>query len=149
MKVINRKAHYNYQILQKFEAGIVLTGPEVKSVKEGKIKLDDAFVKIINNELWLINAHIHPYMFSDNRNYNPTATRKLLIHKKELISLQNKIDGRNLALVPISCYNKGSRIKLEVGIGKGKKQWEKREKIKQRDIQREIERTLKNNKSNF
>ncbi len=143
MKVINRKAKYNYEILNSFEAGIVLNGPEVKSVQEGKIKLEDAFIKIINNELWLINAHIHPYKFSDVRNYNPTASRKLLIHKKELFSLQKKIEGKNLALVPISCYNKGRRIKIEVGIGKGKKQWEKREIIKKRDIDREIQKTLK------
>lgn len=143
MKIVNRKAYHNYEILEKIEAGIVLNGAEVKSAKEGRIKLDDAFVRYLNGGLWLVNAHIPAYQFADSRSYDPTRSRKLLLHKKEILSLQKKIEGRNLTIIPLSCYNKGPKIKLEIGIGRGKKQWEKREKIKKRDIAREIERTLK------
>jgi len=144
MKVVNRKARYDYEIFDKIEAGIALKGAEVKSVKEGKIKINDAFVKIIGNEIWLINAHIHPYKFSDNKDYKADRQRKLLLHRREILRLTKKIENRNLTLVPLSCYNKGPKIKIEIAIGKGKKKWEKREKKKRQDIDREIEKTLKN-----
>jgi len=86
----------------------------------------------------LINAHIPPYQFADSRHYDPNRSRKLLLHRQEILSLQKKIEGKNLTLVPLSCYNKGQKIKLEVGIGRGKKQWEKREQIKKRDLEREM-----------
>jgi len=143
MKVINRRAHYDYEILDKFEAGIILTGPEVKSVKQGKIKLEGSFVKIINSEAFLINAHIHPYQFADNRNYEPARTRKLLLHRDEIQSLSTKITPSGLTLVPLSCYTKGQIIKLEVGIGRGKKKWDKREAIKKRDLIREQKQELR------
>ena len=143
MKIVNRKARFEYTIQETFEAGIVLTGAEVKSIKSGRLKLDDAYVKIINNELWLVNANIPPYQYSDNTNYQPDKSRKLLVHKKELLSLTKKIEGRNMAIIPVSCYNKGPRIKLQIGIGKGKKQWEKRDKIKKHDMDREIERLVR------
>lgn len=143
MKVINRRAHYDYEILDKFEAGIILTGSEVKSVKQGKIKLEGSFVKLINGEAFLINAHIHPYQFADNRDFQPTRTRKLLLHKKEIQSLTTKIAPSGLTLLPLSCYTKGRIIKLEVGIGRGKKKWDKREAIKKRDLKREAERELR------
>lgn len=148
MKIVNRKARFEYTIQETFEAGIVLTGAEVKSIKSGRLKLDDAYVKIINNELWLVNANIPPYQYSDNTNYQPDKSRKLLVHKKELLSLTKKIEGRNMAIIPVSCYNKGPRIKLQIGIGKGKKQWEKRDKIKRHDIDLETARVLRN-KDNF
>ena len=147
MKIINRRARYDYEIFDRFETGIVLTGAEVKSIKGGRIKLDEAFVRILNGELWLLNAHIPAYKFADSRNYQPERTRKLLVHRKELLSLTKKIEGKNLSLVPLSCYNKGPKIKLEVGIGRGKKQWEKREKIRRQDLDREVERTLRGRKS--
>jgi len=143
VKIVNRKARFEYTIQETFEAGIVLTGAEVKSIKSGRLKLDDAYVKIINNELWLVNANIPPYQYSDNTNYQPDKSRKLLVHKKELLSLTKKIEGRNMAIIPVSCYNKGPRIKLQIGIGKGKKQWEKRDKIKKHDMDREIERLVR------
>jgi len=148
VKIVNRKARFEYTIQETFEAGIVLTGAEVKSIKSGRLKLDDAYVKIINNELWLVNANIPPYQYSDNTNYQPDKSRKLLVHKKELLSLTKKIEGRNMAIIPVSCYNKGPRIKLQIGIGKGKKQWEKRDKIKRHDIDLETARVLRN-KDNF
>jgi SsrA-binding protein len=144
VKVINRKARFNYQFLDKFEAGIVLTGAEVKSIKQGKIRLDESFIKIDSKgEVWLVNSHIHPYPFADNRNYEPTRSRKLLLHRKEILSLTKKMEGRNLTLVPTSCYTKKRRIKLEFALAKGKKKWEKKEKIKKRDLEREMKRELK------
>lgn len=143
MKVINKKAYFNYEILDKLEAGMVLSGMEVKSIKSCRLKLEEAYVKNINSELWLVNAHIPPYQFADARDYQPDRSRKLLLHRKEILSLQKKIEGRNLTLVPLSCYNKGQKIKLMIGIGRGKKQWEKREQIKRRDVDRETERTLR------
>lgn len=143
MKIINRKAGFDYTIQETFEAGIVLSGAEVKSIKSGRLKLDEAYVKILNNELWLINANIPPYQYSDNTKYEPTRSRKLLVHKKELLSLTKKIEGKNMAIFPVSCYNKGPRIKLQIGIGKGKKQWEKRDKIKRLDLNRETARILR------
>mgnify|MGYP001135103580 CR=1 FL=1 len=143
MKVINRKAKFNYDFLEKFEAGIVLTGAEVKSVKKGQIRLDEAFVRIDpNGEVWLTNTHIHPYELADNRNYQPTRSRKLLLHKKEILSLAKKMEGRNLSIVPTSCYTKKGMVKLELALAKGKKKWEKKEKIKKRDLEREMKRDL-------
>ena len=130
MKITNRRAYYDYDILDKFEAGIVLSGAEVKSVKQGKIKLEGSFVKIIDGEAFLINAHIHPYQFADNRDYIPTKSRKLLLHKDEIQSLLTKTSQGKLTLVPLSCYTIGRLVKLDVGIGKGKKKWDKREAIK-------------------
>ena len=149
MKIVNRRAYYDYAITDRLEAGLVLSGMEVKSVKAGRIKLEEAYVKNINGELWLINAHIPAYQFADARNYQPDRSRKLLLHRKEILSLEKKIEGRNLTLAPLSCYNKGPRIKLEIGIGRGKKQWEKREQIKRRDIDREVEKTLRVKKYQF
>lgn len=143
MKVINRKAKFNYEFLEKFEAGIVLEGREVKSAKKGQIKLDDSFAKIRNGQAFLFNAHIHPYQFADNRDYQPTRPRKLLLHKKEILSLEKKIEGRNLAVVPVSCYTYKGKVKLELALARGKKRWEKKERIKKRDIEREMERELK------
>ena len=144
MKIINRKARYNYEILEQIEAGIILTGAEVKSVKKGQIKLEESFVRIDPDlQVWLINAHIHPYQFADNRDYNPRRSRKLLLHKKESLALAKKMEGKNLTLVPTACYTLKGRIKLEVALARGKKTWQKKEIIKQRDIEREMERELK------
>lgn len=142
MKITNRRAYYDYDILDKFEVGIILTGPEVKSVKEGKIKLEGSFVKLINNEAFLINSHIHPYKYADNRDYQPTKTRKLLLHKDEIQSLSTKLLS-GLTLVPLSCYTTGRLVKLEIGLAKGKKKWDKREAIKKHDLRREQEIELR------
>lgn len=143
MKVVNRKARFNYELLEKFEAGIVFSGAEVKSVKKGQIKLDDAFVRIDpNQEVWLINCHIHPYAFANNSHYDPKRSRKLLLHKKETLALQKRIEGKNLTIVPVSCYTHNNTIKLELALARGKKTWQKKEKIKERDLEREMERDL-------
>ncbi len=140
MKIVNSKATYEYDFVDRFEAGVVLTGSEVKSLRGGHAKLDGSYVKIIGNEAFLVNAHIFPYSFARIEGYDPKRTRKLLIHKKERISLQGKIDGARLTLVPLSWYTTGHRLKLQVGLGRGKKQYEKREKKRREDQKRELER---------
>ena len=143
MKVINRRAKFDYELLEKIEAGIALTGAEVKSVKAGKISLNESFARIREGEVWLHNAHIHPYPFADNRDYNPTRMRKLLLHKKEIISLDQKMKQKKLTLVPVACYTKGRNIKVEIALAKGKKAYQKKEIKKRKDIDREVERALR------
>jgi SsrA-binding protein len=142
MKVTNKKAFFDYQILETFEAGINLYGSEVKAVRLGRADLTGSFVRIIGNEAYLVNANISPYQSGQIENYDAQRSRKLLLHKKELISLRSKADGAGLALVPVSLYFKHGFIKLEIGLGKGKKQYDKRETIKKRDIQRDLEQDL-------
>ncbi len=142
MRIDNRAARFNYDILEKFEAGIDLLGPEVKSVREGKVSLQEAFVHLRDKEAYLVNAHIHPYQNS-LENISPTRSRKLLIHKKEILSLASKIGTSGLTLVPLAMYNKGNLFKVEVGIGKGKKKWDKRDTLKRKAQDREIETALR------
>lgn len=142
MKVLNRRASHDYQLLEKFEAGIALSGPEVKSVREGKISLEGSFARITGGEAWLFNCHIHPYRFADTRDLDPTRPRKILLHKKEIISLESKMRQKRLTLVPLACYTEGRLIKLELALGRGKKEFEKREAKKRQDIEREIEREM-------
>jgi len=129
----------HYQILEKLEAGINLYGAEVKAVRLGHADLTGSHVRIMGNEAYLINARIFPYQYSRPENYDEQRTRKLLLHKKEIIALKSKTDGQNLALVPLSIYTTKSFIKVEIALGKGKKQYDKKEAIKKKDIQREIE----------
>jgi SsrA-binding protein len=143
MKIINRRARYEYQLLEKFEAGIALTGAEVKSIKADRMSLRESFVRLKNGEAWLYNAHVNPYPFADNRDYDPVRTRKLLLHKAELQKLTQKTKQKGLTIVPVSCYTKGRNIKLQIALAKGKKKYEKRAKIKERDFKRERERVLK------
>jgi SsrA-binding protein len=143
-KIINRKARYDYELGERIEAGIVLTGAEVKSIKEGKIALDDSFAHIDpNGEVWLVNCHIHPYKFADNTKYEPTRSRKLLLKKAEILSWVKKMENKNLTLVPTAIYTVKSKIKVELSMGKGKKQWDKRETVKKRDQKREAQRFLR------
>ena len=139
MKILNRQANYRYQLLEKFEAGMVLTGAEVKSVRQGHLQLSEAFVRIKDGEAWLFNAHIHPYLFSDKqKEIDPQRSRKLLLHKKELLKLKQTTEEKGLTLVPVSCYTKRHQIKLEIAIAKGKREHEKREAIKKKDWRREL-----------
>jgi SsrA-binding protein len=135
MRVVNRKYHRDYEEIESYEAGIALIGGEVKSAKEGNIKLEDSFVKLIGNEAFLVNAEIQIYKFTRPQGYDPRRTRKLLLHKKELIRLQTKMaSGGRLTLAPISCYNKGPLIKVQVALSKGRKDLEKQKLVKERDI---------------
>ncbi len=142
MKIANNKALFDYEILEKVEAGINLYGPEVKAIRLGHADLKGSFVKIIGSEVYLVNAKIYPYKYALAEGYDQKRTRKLLLHKREIIALKSRIDGSNLSLVPLSMYTTKGFIKVEIGLGKGKKEYEKREKIKKRDIQRSIEQEL-------
>ena len=143
MRILNRSAHYDYVIGERIEAGIKLTGPEVKSIKGNRAALTGAFVRIVGSEAFLVNAQIQPYMFARVENYDPRRTRKLLLGKKEIITLKSRADTENITLVPLSLYEKHGLIKVEIGIGKGKRQYEKRETIKKREEKRELARTYR------
>ena len=142
----NKKALYDYRVLEKLEAGIVLSGPEVKSVKAGQINLKGSYVTVDSqSQVWLIGAHISTYKpaVSVQTNYHPDQERRLLLRKKEINYLRGKSREKGLTIMPISVYTKGSLIKLEIGIVKGKKLYDKRETIKKREIDRQIRRRLK------
>ncbi len=143
MKISNKRAFFDYEILEKFEAGINLTGAEVKAMREGHADLTGAFVKIIGNEAYLINSKVFPYEYARPENFDPKRTRKLLMHKKELISLKSKTEGSNLTIVPLNWYTSNRLIKLEVALGKSKKKFDKKEAIKKKDLDREQEELLK------
>ena len=138
----NKRAKFDYEILETFEAGLVLSGQEVKSVRGDKMSLAGAFVTINRGAAWLVNAHIPKYEKAGKlSDYEPDQTRKLLLHKRELNRLSGKLDQKGLTLVPISVYTKGPTIKLEFGLAKGKKQYQKKEAIKKKDIDRDISRS--------
>jgi len=144
MRIINKYASYEYTLFDRFEAGIVLLGYEVKSVKLGRVSLKDGFVKIVGGELLLLNVLISPYAFADNESYEPKRTRKLLMHKKEILKLSQRLDIKRITLVPTAIYTKKGKIKLEIALAKGKMEFEKRETIRKKDLMREQEKILKN-----
>lgn len=145
----NKKAYFNYEILEKFEAGISLIGQEVKSIKSGRINLAGSYVALRDNEVFLVGCSIPPYQPKNApKDYNPERSRKLLLKKPEIKYLIGKVKQKGLTLVPLKVYTKdgkmtSSRIKLEFGIAKGKKKFDKRELIKKRDVEKEIKRELK------
>ncbi len=142
---INKRAKYDYKILETYEAGIVLFGHEVKAVKNGKISLKGSYVTIKDNQAYLINCLISPYQPKNTpENYDPSRTRQLLLNKKEIKSLIGKTKQKGLTLLPLRVYTKHNRIKLEIGLGQGKRKYDKREKIKKREIDRRIGRALRN-----
>jgi len=144
MNIYNRRANYDYEILETLEAGLVLKGYEVKSIKSSKISLKGSYVTIKDNEAYLINAHISPYQPPNTpKNYDPMRSRKLLLHKNQIKSLIGKLKQKGLTLVPIKIYTKRGIIKLEFGVGRGKREVDKREKIKQRETKRKIERAMR------
>jgi SsrA-binding protein len=141
--VVNRQARFNYEILERIEAGISLAGTEVKSIREGKANIKEAYADIRNGEVFLIGAHISPYSHGNITNHNPLRERKLLLKSSEIKKLQGKIMEKGLTLVPLRLYLKGRLIKLELGVGRGKKQVDKREDIKKREQEREVQRAMK------
>ena len=143
--VDNRKARFDYELLETFEAGLVLAGYEVKSVKLGRAKLDGAYVIIRGGEAYLVEASIAPYQAANMpKEYDAEAPRKLLLSKKELTRLERETEEKGLTIVPIRLYNKSRKLKLEIALAKGKKKSDKRESIKERETKRTIERLLKN-----
>ncbi len=144
MEIQNRKANFDYEIIDTFEVGIVLTGTEIKSIRLGKANLKDSYAIIKNNEIYLLNMHISKYDQGNIFNHEETRTRKLLMHKKEILKLRDKLDLEGFTLIPIKLYFKGSKAKILLGLAKGKKNYDKREAIKKKDITRQLARDLKN-----
>ena len=147
MKIVNRKAHFDYELGEKIEAGIDLAGGEVKSVREGHVSLSDSFVKIVGGQAMLLNCHINPYEFADNTDYEPKRSRRLLLHKKEILALMSKMQQSNLTLIPVSFYTRHNLIKVELALEKGKKKWDKRQALKDKDLQRETEEAVRGDKN--
>jgi len=140
----NRKAHFNYEILEKYEGGIELLGVEVKSIRSGKMSLEGAFVVIRGGEAFLINANIPPYQPNNSPgDYDPLRNRKILLTKKEIAELASNEKNKSLTIIPISVYNKNRKIKVNIALVKGKKKQDKRETIKKRDTEREVRREYK------
>jgi SsrA-binding protein len=137
----NRKARHNYEILDTYEAGIALMGTEVKSLRDGRASLVDSFATVDDGEVWLRNLHIAEYAMGTWTNHAPRRHRKLLLHKGEILKLVGKTKETGLSLVPLSMYFKDGKVKVELGLGRGKKAYDKRQTLAKRDAQREIERT--------
>ena len=140
---VNRRAFHDYFIDEKYEAGVMLTGTEIKSVRNGRANLRDGYVRIDNNEAWLENVHISPYAQGNLMNQEPVRPRKLLLHRKEISSLIGKVKQKGYTLIPLRMYIARNRAKVEVGLGRGKRQYDKREAIAARDAKREIERAMR------
>ena len=140
---VNRKAKHEYSILQTFEAGIVLQGTEVKSLRQGKANLVDSYASLRNGEIWLIGVHISEYTQGNINNHIPVRDRKLLLNKSEIRRLTGKVKEKGLTLIPLRLYFKNGKVKVELALAKGKKVYDKRESIAKRDLQREQERRIK------
>jgi SsrA-binding protein len=145
VKVIatNRKAKHDYFLLETFEAGISLQGSEIKSIRAGQISIKEAYVRVDGEQAWLVNAHIAPYDPASRENHDPRRDRKLLLHKKELTKLWDEVRQKGVTVIPIRVYLKKGKAKVEISIVKGKRHYDKRQAIAERDAQREIERSLK------
>lgn len=140
----NRRARHDYEILARYEAGIVLTGSEIKSVRAHNVQLLGSYARIKGSEVWLQDAHIAPYANAGYSPHDPTRDRKLLLHKKEIGKINELLSERGLTLIPLSMYFKRGKAKVELGVGRGLKRYDKREKLKERDQQRDIQQAMKN-----
>ncbi|MCG7336200.1 SsrA-binding protein SmpB [Sporosarcina sp. ACRSM] len=140
---VNKKANHDFAIEETIEAGIVLQGTEIKSIRNGKVQLRDSFVRIRNNEAWISNMHISPYDQGNRFNHDPLRSRKLLLHKKQISSLIGRTKEQGFAIVPLKMYLKDGFAKVLIGIGKGKKDYDKREDLKKKEAKREMARALK------
>jgi SsrA-binding protein len=140
---VNRRARYDYFIEDKYEAGIVLTGTEVKSLRLGKANIKDSYARVVNGEVFVYQLHIGPYPFAYYGNHEPLRTRKLLLHKQEIKRLYSKVNEKGHTLVPLKLYFVGGKVKLSIGLVKGKRQYDKRDAIKRRDEKRDLDRARK------
>lgn len=143
MEILNRKARHDYFIEEEYECGIVLTGTEIKSIRDGKANIKDGYAIIRKNELFLLNMFISHYKEGNIFNHNETRTRKLLMHKKEILKLNDKITLQGYTLIPLKVYFKSNKAKILLGLCKGKKNYDKRESIKERDIKRQLDKDTK------
>lgn len=143
---VNKKAYHDYHIVESYEAGLALKGSEIKSIREGKVNIRDAYAKSENGELWLHNSHIPAYQAGGFNTHEPDRKRKLLMHRKEIAELAAQSNQKGLTLVPLRIYIKNGIAKLEIGLGRGKKQFDKREAIAKRETDRIVERALKTRK---
>lgn len=143
IEIINRKAKFDYEILESYEAGIVLKGTEIKSIRLGKANLKDSYCIIRNNELLILNMHISAYDFGNIFNHEETRTRKLLLHKKDILKLRDKIEQNGLTIIPLKLYFKNRVAKLQIALAKGKHTFDKREAIKKRDQERDLQKYIK------
>lgn len=144
MEIKNRSASFEFFIEDKFDAGMMLTGTEVKALRDGRANFNDSYCLLDNGALYIKGLHISPYEFGSYANHNPTRERKLLLHKKELLKIAQKIKEKGLTIIPLKIYfNENGFAKIQIGLGKGKKTHDKRESIKQRESDREIKRYLK------
>jgi SsrA-binding protein len=139
----NRKAFHDYEILEKLEAGIALTGTEIKSIRSGGAHIREAYARPLNGEIWLYGAHIAPYEAASSMNHEPTRPRRLLLHKAQIREWSSDMSERGLTIVPLSLYLKNGRAKVELGLVRGRKQYDKRQAIAKRDAEREMQRALK------
>ena len=143
VEILNRKANFDYAIEDTYETGIVLKGTEVKSIRNGKANIKDSYAIVRNDEMFLLNTHISLYEEGNNFNHEETRTRKLLLHKKEILKLKNKVEMEGYTLIPLKIYFVKQRVKVLIGLAKGKKNYDKRETIKKRDVEREMRKTMK------
>lgn len=140
----NRKAHHNYSVTDRYDAGLVLMGSEIKSIRNNRINIADGFIQEKNNELWMMNVHIAPYAEAKHFGHSdPRRPRKLLLHRREINRIVAKLRDNGITAIPLQVYLEGGRAKVEIGIAKGKKQYDKRADLAKRDAQRQIERALK------
>ena len=144
MEIVNRKARHDYFINEEYECGIVLSGTEIKSIREGAANFNDSYVIVRNGELFILNMHIGAYKQGNIFNHEETRTRKLLMHKREILKLNDKVRLEGFTLIPLKLYFKNNKAKILVGLCKGKKDYDKREAIKERDIKRTIDKVSKN-----
>jgi SsrA-binding protein len=140
---VNRRARHDFHIDETVEAGIVLTGSEVKALRDGKANLKDSYGRVERNEIWLWNAHISPYSPASQFGHEPTRTRKLLLHRHQIERLAGKVKERGLTLIPLRLYFKNGRAKVELGLARGKKQYDKRASIREREVKREMDRAIR------
>lgn len=140
---VNRQAYHDYSVEQTFEAGISLVGTEIKSIRDGKVNLRGAYALIRSEEVWLENAHIAVYDYGNVYNHEPLRRRKLLLHRREIQQLAHRVASKGLTLIPLKLYLKGGRAKIELGLCRGKKLYDKREAIAERDVKREMERIVR------
>lgn len=146
MKIIanNKKAFHDYHILEKYEAGIVLTGTEIKSVRDGNVNIKDAHCLIRNGEIFLMNMHISKYKQGNIFNHDETRSRKLLLHKKEIIKLEQKVNQESMAIIPLKVYLEKGLCKVEISLAKGKKNYDKRQSLKEKDMKKRMDKAIKN-----